>query len=151
MQIDTTAQKIKFSIKDFFSKCDQIRKKLQFWSHLLKKSLMENVIFCATSDQCDKQFILVNTSLITREYGIDVSCFNGFFSLYKSSFFLFTNQWTGFYMITVSIMKELREREREAISSQFNYGIYGEVRLCDQPYMKFICLKLLHQFWCSNY
>ena len=47
MQIDTTAQKIKFSIKDFFSKCDQIRKKLQFWSHLLKKSLMENVIFCA--------------------------------------------------------------------------------------------------------
>ena len=39
--------KNKFSIKDFFSKCDQIRKKLQFWSHLLKKSLMENVIFCA--------------------------------------------------------------------------------------------------------
>ena len=39
-----TAQKIKFSIKGFFSKCDQ---KLQIWSHLLKKSLMENFIFCA--------------------------------------------------------------------------------------------------------
>ena len=25
-----TAQKLKFSIKDFFSKCDQTRKKLQF-------------------------------------------------------------------------------------------------------------------------
>ena len=27
----------------------QIRKKLQIWSHLLKKSLMENFIFCAVS------------------------------------------------------------------------------------------------------
>ena len=41
-----TAQKMKFSIKNFFSKCDQIRRKLQIWSHLLKKSLMENFFFC---------------------------------------------------------------------------------------------------------
>ena len=40
-----TAQKMKFSIKGFFSKCDQIRSFLQIWSHLLKKSLMENFIF----------------------------------------------------------------------------------------------------------
>ena len=33
-----TAQKMKFSIKDFF---------LRIWSHLLKKFLMENFIFCA--------------------------------------------------------------------------------------------------------
>ena len=38
---------MKFSIKDFFSKCDQIRGFLRIWSHLLKKSLMENFIFCA--------------------------------------------------------------------------------------------------------
>ena len=31
------AQEMDFSIKDFFSKCDQIHRKL--WSHLLKKSL----------------------------------------------------------------------------------------------------------------
>ena len=42
-----TAQKIKFSIKGFFSKCDQIRSFLPIRSHLLKKSLMENIIFCA--------------------------------------------------------------------------------------------------------
>ena len=30
---------MKFSIKDFFSKCDQIRRNLRIWSHLLKKSL----------------------------------------------------------------------------------------------------------------
>ena len=42
-----TAYKMKFSIKDFFSKCDQIRSFLRIWLHLLKKSLMENFIFCA--------------------------------------------------------------------------------------------------------
>ena len=46
---DLTAQKMKFSIEDFFSKCDQTRRKLWMWSHLLKKSLMENLIFCAVS------------------------------------------------------------------------------------------------------
>ena len=40
-----TAQKMKFSIKDFLRKCDQICRKLRIWSHLLKKSLMENFIF----------------------------------------------------------------------------------------------------------
>ena len=38
---------MKFSTKDFFSKCDQIHWKQQIWLHLLKKSLMENFIFCA--------------------------------------------------------------------------------------------------------
>ena len=42
-----TAQKKKFSIKDFFSKCDQMRSFLRIWSHLLKKSVIENFIFYA--------------------------------------------------------------------------------------------------------
>ena len=42
-----TAQKLKFSITDFFSKYDQIRRKLRICSHLLKKSVLENFIFCA--------------------------------------------------------------------------------------------------------
>ena len=41
------AQKMKFSIKDFFSKCDQIDRILRIWSQLLKKSLVENFIFYA--------------------------------------------------------------------------------------------------------
>ena len=40
-----------FSIKDFFSKFDQICRKLRIWSHLLKKSLMETLIFCAVIAQ----------------------------------------------------------------------------------------------------
>ena len=38
---------MKFFIKDFFSKCDQIRSLLRIWSHLLKKFLLKNFIFCA--------------------------------------------------------------------------------------------------------
>ena len=41
---------MKFSVKDIFSKCDQIRRKLRIWPHLLKKSLMENFMFCAVCD-----------------------------------------------------------------------------------------------------
>ena len=40
---------MKFSIKDFFSKCDQIRSFLRIWSHLLNKSLTENFIICAVT------------------------------------------------------------------------------------------------------
>ena len=45
--VEFTTQKKKFSIKGFFSKCDQIWSFRRIWSHLLKKSLMENYIFCA--------------------------------------------------------------------------------------------------------
>ena len=34
---------MKFSFKDFFSKCDQIRSFLRIFSQLLKKSLKENL------------------------------------------------------------------------------------------------------------
>ena len=47
---------MKFPIKDFFSKCDQILKKLWIWSHLLKKSLIGNFIFCVV--------LVTNTMLI---------------------------------------------------------------------------------------
>ena len=41
-----TTQKMKFPIQDFFSKCDQIHSFLRIWSHLLKKCLMKNFVFC---------------------------------------------------------------------------------------------------------
>ena len=44
-QILVHCTKMKLSIKDFFSKCEQIRRKLWIWSHLLKKSLIENFMF----------------------------------------------------------------------------------------------------------
>ena len=50
---------MKFFTEDFFSKCDQIRRKLWIWPHLLKKSLLENFIFCAV--------IMLNVSLTKSE------------------------------------------------------------------------------------
>ena len=41
---------MKFFIKDFYGKCDQIRSFLRIWSHLLHKSLMENFIFWSMSE-----------------------------------------------------------------------------------------------------
>ena len=38
--------KMKVSIRNFFSKCDQIRNFLRIRSHLLKKSPMENFFLC---------------------------------------------------------------------------------------------------------
>ena len=41
---------MKLTIKAFISKCDQFRSLLRIWSHLLRKSLMENYIIYITSD-----------------------------------------------------------------------------------------------------
>ena len=52
-----TAQKMKFSIKDLLSKCEQIRSFLRIRSHLLKKFLMENFIFCVVIDIYGSAFL----------------------------------------------------------------------------------------------
>ena len=48
----TLHKKMKFSIKNLFSKCDHIRRKLRIWSHLLKKSLMENFFLWNVRHNC---------------------------------------------------------------------------------------------------
>ena len=60
---------MKSSIKDFFRKCDQIRRKLRIWWHLLKKSLMEYFIFCAL-DPVNVRFISSNMfdNAVTKDY-----------------------------------------------------------------------------------
>ena len=67
--INHTAQKMKFSIKDFFSKFDEICSFLRIWSQLLKKSLMENLFFCAVSCSrvaCMADFMLKNSERIIQ-------------------------------------------------------------------------------------
>ena len=73
--VNVTAQKMKFSITDFFSKCDQIRS-------FLKKSVMENFIFCAVLciNQCNLCIInlmriIQNFSKETLFYFLIVTCF----------------------------------------------------------------------------
>ena len=52
---------MKFSIKYFLSKRDEIRLvTFRIWSHLLKKSFMENFIFCAAESLNEGQCFLRN-------------------------------------------------------------------------------------------
>ena len=53
-------KKIKFSIKEFFGKCDEM------WWYLLKKSLMENFIFCPVYGFPGLNLILISVWSLDR-------------------------------------------------------------------------------------
>ena len=57
-KVKISAQKMKFSIKDLFSKCDQIRRKQQIWSHLLKKSLKGKLHFLCSGNKISSDILL---------------------------------------------------------------------------------------------
>ena len=54
--------------KDFFSKCDQIHRKLLIWSHLLKNSLIQDFTFCAVEPICENIYICIYIYNITYIY-----------------------------------------------------------------------------------
>ena len=65
----TTAQKTpKFSIKEFFSKCDQIRRFLRIWSHLLKESLMDNFIFLCSVHYFQKNYLREPQNIALKKF-----------------------------------------------------------------------------------
>ena len=80
-----TARKMKFFIKDFLSKCDEIHSFLQIWSHLLNKFLMENFIFCAS---------------ISKTVRVNIDLTVHFFKEYSMSF-LMVFQLIDFAPVTV--------------------------------------------------
>ena len=59
---------MQFSIKNFFINCDLIRRRLRIWSHLLKKSLMENLLFCAGLSFSIISLFQLNTEKSVRQY-----------------------------------------------------------------------------------
>ena len=63
--------KMKFSIKDFFSKCNQIRNFMRIWSHLLKKSLMENFFFCVVKETPVQMFSSIFLKIFKNTYFIE--------------------------------------------------------------------------------
>ena len=91
-----TPQKIKFLIRDFFSKCEQIHSLLGIRSHLLNISLMENFNFCAV--RCYRQQVC---TYLTFHDG-------GRYHIETSPLICGVNPWTGFYMISASVMKGLK-------------------------------------------
>ena len=117
-----TAQKGKFSIKNFFSKCDQIYSFLRIWPHLLKKSLMKNFIFCF--------MLLVSCGFYHNDIQIFKNgpckiCGRHLLTLSRPRPLSYRNQsidliwWTDFYMITASVLKGLKNQTiRQTIALQ---------------------------------
>ena len=58
---------MKFSIKNFFSKYDQIRSFLRIWSNSLKKYLMKNFILRAVSEKLAYQINNKNSEMLIKE------------------------------------------------------------------------------------
>ena len=81
---NVTTQKMKFSIKYFIGKCYQIRRKLRIWSHLLKKSLMENFIFWAVLCWQNAINIMLKSWQKSREKKRDIRKFLQYRSYSKS-------------------------------------------------------------------
>ena len=98
LSLMTASQNMKFSVKDFFSKCDQISSFLRVWSDLLKKSLEENIFFYVVNPQTAskthwpvlKTFVngtkvpvipplLENNKLVT-DFKLKTNLFNGLFN-----------------------------------------------------------------------
>ena len=66
--IHCTKNEVFFFIKDFFSKCDQIRRKLLIGSHLLTKPWMENFIFCGVTSLLFMSHQFTNANTIPNAY-----------------------------------------------------------------------------------
>ena len=79
-------QKMKFSIKDFLGKCDQICIKLRISTLILKKSLIANFIFCEV-------FLLIRLAKIKKRFLSILlkRCING------KAFSEFTALWRNAY------------------------------------------------------
>ena len=68
-------QKMKFSIRNFFCKCNQICRFQRIWSHLLKKSFTENFIFCIVKCSWDFHMTLGISSEYTVNFLISLSAY----------------------------------------------------------------------------
>ena len=97
-------KKMKFFIKDFFSKCNQIRSLMRIRSHLLKKSIMENFLFCRLKEVLKKISTPSRLSLSKPCLLFFVSIF--FFSELKVTAFLLWIEvaWArGFFSLSLRI------------------------------------------------
>ena len=84
---------MKLSVKDFFSKYEQIRSFKRIRSHLLKKSLTENFIFCALENFSIEDFLnkhFVETKVWLRCVNLFVPNAHFFYPLKTSE-----NKWAN--------------------------------------------------------
>ena len=85
---------MKLSITDFVSKCDQTRSFLQIWSHLLKKYVTENFVFCAVSHYLDDLDFTEKTAVLLEVFDSEIALFTSFSGLTSP-------QWQKFLIINL--------------------------------------------------
>ena len=85
---------MKFSIKDFFSKCDEILSFRGIWSHLLKKALMKNFFFCVLLIFLSNSVNLVFCTLMAGCRREETSCY--FLLIF---FFVFVFEFCLLYLV----------------------------------------------------
>ena len=79
---------MKFTIKDFFSKYDQIHSFQLIWSHLLRKSLIENFIFRAVQDVLSALFTNFVKYYSTKDLPVQVRSKSFTAALWDEQFFM---------------------------------------------------------------
>ena len=84
--IFSTTRNIKFSIKDFFSKCEQICNFRRIWSHLLKEYFTENFIFLCSVLREENNLLLFFTHLHTPYFWATFFEIFGAFAFFVNSF-----------------------------------------------------------------
>ena len=109
---------MKFSIKDFFSKCDQIRSLLRIWSHLLKKPLMENFVLCVV--YYSSTFVFVSC-FYRKNSAFQFSYSSIFFRLYSHGIPVDTGR-------KLNAHKMFRRGPGRLMYVQFTSCVYGDCR-----------------------
>ena len=117
-----TSQKMKFSIKDFFIKFDQICRNLRICSHLLNKSLMENFIFCAVGG-ASYSVRFIRLWLIRQNFSNSFIAFNFNynFNVYKSHDPKHSPR----------ILAKFAYKFRHLLDGQFQYSNFNTQHKCD--------------------
>ena len=130
---------MKFSIKDLFS----FRRKLQIRSHLVKKSLMENFIFCGKY-LANIQLIQYNNVMMQLLCSVSLT-FRAFILFALNKFHLLSGQKRGYILKIINVSLCKNTYSKSAIKTRENrlsllWTLY-EVNNWNNRTMWDLCLK----------
>ena len=137
---------MKFSIKDFSSKCDRIRRKLRIWSHLLKKSSMENLDFCAVGVKKSRR--VTDIKAVRENFVTSINVCNSKDKLFLASYHWFPQLYGSDTVITFSGRGKAKPLKLMTKSLRFTeaFSMFGkEITLPD------LLVKTLKMFVCHMY
>ena len=138
---------MKFFIKGFFSKCDQICSFLRIWSHSLKKYLMENFILCV---------LKADSNLIKNTGNIQIESFPTMINRIMKSVFVFLylyQPWEHlcFYYIWWNCNTNTSNTQKFLLQIPLNWARVSNITWLDKYWIEIvlptsICLRVIRTF-----